>query len=491
LLFSSRRVSRERRAVLRTRRWAARLAAFTMLAAAGAAAAPPTPFVVNEYATGTQIQPAVCALSDGSFAVTWTSAFQDGFGLGVFGRVFDADAGASTSEFQINAFTTCYQFAPAVDVAGDGFVVTWQSGPAFSPCTQDGSGFGVFARVFDGTGTALTDELQVNTFTTYGQANPAVADVGDGFVVVWDSDLEDGDGTGVFARLFATNGTAAGTEFQVAETTLGDQYRPAVAALGDGGFHVVWLDSQGAGAVADVFGRRFGASGEALTSEALLSAPSPVLERARPLIVPSGDGATALWSARDAETRFDVVGVRINESGAVMGGELVANAYVTARQTLSSVVASGDGFIVAWNSLDQDGDSEGVFARRMGADARPIGPEFPVSAYTLGEQSDVAVAALTDGGFVAAWSSPEDASEYAVVAARFPAEHALAECGDADASGTITARDALLALRAATEIDTCTLGVCDVDGDGESTTTDALRILRAAVGLPAELDCPV
>src|SRR5262249_55964923 len=112
----------------------------------------PVSFPVNEYVTGTQLQPAVRAIADGSFVATWTSDFEDGFGLGIYGRVFDAQGSPSTSEFQINAFTTCYQFAPAVaDLAG-GFVVTWQSGPSFAPCTQDGSGFGVFARVFDAAG---------------------------------------------------------------------------------------------------------------------------------------------------------------------------------------------------------------------------------------------------------------------------------------------------------------------------------------------------
>jgi len=68
------------------------LLAVAGLATPSAAAAidPPAPFLVNEYVTGTQVQPAVCALSDGSFAVAWTSAFEDGFGLGVYARTFDA-----------------------------------------------------------------------------------------------------------------------------------------------------------------------------------------------------------------------------------------------------------------------------------------------------------------------------------------------------------------------------------------------------------------
>jgi hypothetical protein len=348
-----------------------------------------------------------------------------------------------------------------------------------------------FRRVFDAVGSPVTDELQVNVFTMYGQANPAVATAGDGFVVAWDSYREDGDGNGVFARLFAADGAATSSEFRVTGATVGDQYRPAVAVLGDGGFQVVWLDSQDAGSVAEVFGRRFDANGTAITSDVRLSAPGPAIERTRPLVVRTGDdGAAALWSAQDPESRFDVVGVRIDAAGTAVGDAFMVNTYTTGRQTLSSVSAAGDDFVVAWNSLDQDDDSEGIFARRMDAGARPAGPEFALSAYTIGEQSDAAVAAFADGGFVAAWSSPEDTSEYAIVAARFPLEHALAGCGDADAGGTLTARDALLALRTAVAADTCAPRTCDVDNDGEVTGADALAILRAAVGLSTSLACP-
>src|SRR5687768_8177476 len=46
----------------------------------------------------------------------------------------------------------------AVDHDGD-FVVAWTS------YGQDGSGGGIFARVFDRVGSPLTDEFQVNQFT--------------------------------------------------------------------------------------------------------------------------------------------------------------------------------------------------------------------------------------------------------------------------------------------------------------------------------------
>lgn len=62
-------------------------------------------------------------------------------------------------------------------------------------------------------------------------------------------------------------------------------------------------------------------------------------------------------------------------------------------------------------------------------------------------------------------------------------------CGDADASGKITAADALAALRTSVDADACPLARCDADGDGAIEASDALAILRAAVGLPQVLNC--
>jgi hypothetical protein len=456
--------------------------------AAGVAAldAPPDAFLVNEYATGTQIQPAVHALSDGGFVATWTSAFQDGFGLGVFGRVFDSRSAAVGSEFQVNSFTTCYQFGSTIMALDQGFVVAWQSGPSFAPCSQDGSGFGVFARVFDGAGAALTGDLQVNEFTAYGQANPAVARAGDGFVVVWDSAVQDGDGLGVVGRRFAADGSPAGTEFRVSVETAGDQYRPAVETLDDGGFTVVWLESRSAYA-ADVLGRQFDSAGVAAASEVRISeAPR---ERRRPLIVGDDGVHVALWSARSEQGPFDVFGATLGADGAPVSQTFALNTFTTGRQLLTAAAAGVSDFVVVWNSLGQDGDSDGVIGRRVGLDGRPNGPEFLVNAYSTGEQSDAAVAALDDGRFVVAWSSPQDASEYAIVAAVFDGAHALAECGDADSGGSVTARDGLLALLAATGAVGCPLRTCDVDADGMVTATDALRILRRALGAAEVLEC--
>ena len=62
-------------------------------------------------------------------------------------------------------------------------------------------------------------------------------------------------------------------------------------------------------------------------------------------------------------------------------------------------------------------------------------------------------------------------------------------CGDGDGNGTITAADALLALRKAVGAANCPVERCDTDASGSVTATDALRVLRAAIGISEMLTC--
>jgi hypothetical protein len=63
------------------------------------------------------------------------------------------------------------------------------------------------------------------------------------------------------------------------------------------------------------------------------------------------------------------------------------------------------------------------------------------------------------------------------------------DCGDPDASGSVTASDALTALKTAVGSAECAVCVCDVDSSGTIAASDAQRILKVAVGTVLELQC--
>ena len=86
------------------------------------------------------------------------------------------------TEFQVNTYTPDNQENPkvATDAAGD-YVVVWQSNG------QDGSGYGIYAQLYNkSVRRPQGSEFQVNTYTSDNQENPSVAmDSAGDFVVAW------------------------------------------------------------------------------------------------------------------------------------------------------------------------------------------------------------------------------------------------------------------------------------------------------------------
>ncbi|MBI3466909.1 MAG: hypothetical protein HY000_28175, partial [Planctomycetes bacterium] len=125
----------------------------------------------------------------------------------------------------------------AVDHDGD-FAVAWTS-----YYDQDGDGAGVFVRLFNRFGLPITDEIQVNQFTEGDQENAAVAMDGDGdFIVTWESQGQDpyDASAGIYARRFSAVGAPLGPEFRVHTNQVDSQVNPAVAMNHLGQFVISW-----------------------------------------------------------------------------------------------------------------------------------------------------------------------------------------------------------------------------------------------------------
>jgi hypothetical protein len=160
-------------------------------------------FRVNTYTTNEQAGANIGVCSDGSFVITWQSSGQDGSGYGVYAQRYSSGGAALGSEFKVNTYVSGSQQRPDIGVFSDnGFVITWLSSG------QDGSGYGVYAQRYNASGVALGSEFRVNTYTTGDQGSfyeaPRIDTFIDGgFLIAWESNGQDGSGYGVYARLFS------------------------------------------------------------------------------------------------------------------------------------------------------------------------------------------------------------------------------------------------------------------------------------------------
>jgi hypothetical protein len=209
-------------------------------------------FRVNSYTTQDQMVFFRAVASDpvGSFVVVWESFSQDGSNYGIFGQRFTAVGSPLGPEFRVNTHTADVQRYPSVAVDGSGnFVVVWES------FLQDGSLFGVFGQRFTSSGAPLGLEFRVNTLTAGSQAGASLGiDPSGNFVVVWRS--QDGSAYGSFGQRYSSSGAPLGPEFRVNTYTTGGNAGPAVAADPSGTFVVAWMSEQD-GSFYGVYGQRY------------------------------------------------------------------------------------------------------------------------------------------------------------------------------------------------------------------------------------------
>jgi len=360
-------------------------------------------FPVNSFTTSNQVGPAVAADGAGNFVVVWDGYLQDGSNYGQFGQRFNPAGSRVGSEFQVNTFTTARQKSSAVAADGAGnFVVVWESNG------QDGSSYGVFGQRYDSAGSRAGSEIQVNTYTTNAQRFPAVAaDSAGNFVVAWQSLLEDGSNSGVFGQRFNAAGGRVGNEFRVNTYTANEQRYPAVAAADSGSFVVVWESYGQDASVGGVFAQRYDAAGNPIGTEFRVNTYTPNDQR-YPAVAEDGAGRfVVVWQSYLQDgSNFGLFGRRYDSLGTALGSEFQVNTYTTSLQTRPAVAADGWGnFVVAWQSNGQDGSSWGAFSQRFNSAGSRVESEFRVNSATASYQTFPAVAADGSGNFVVAWQS--------------------------------------------------------------------------------------
>ena len=76
--------------------------------------------------------------------------------------------------------------------------------------------------------------------------------------------------------------------------------------------------------------------------------------------------------------------------------DTLVNTFTTSNQNNPAVAIDADGdFVVTWQSSDQDGDGNGIYAQRYNASGVAQGSEFRVNTVTASYQSNSAVAMTT------------------------------------------------------------------------------------------------
>ncbi|MCV6621535.1 MAG: Ig-like domain-containing protein [Cellvibrionaceae bacterium] len=328
-------------------------------------------FMVNSFKPGDQINSDVIGLNDGGFVITWQSRDQDGDLNGIYAQRYDADNNAVGPETQINVYTDSDQQRPAVsDLADGGYVITWMSHG------QDGSGEGIYMRLFNADGVAITGDVRVNDSTIDNQANPSITTLSDGrFIVSWDT-VNNAGQTQAMAKIYDAQGRSQSAEFTLSSDG-GAQSLSHVSATANGGFAVSWLEENDNETMVKV--QLFNSDGTPSLGNAIDVHSSISAGASKPEVAGLANGDIVVtWTSDDGE-QLGIFASRYNANGEVVYENKLINSEESGVQTEPHIVALNDGgYLITWGDLQTEEGRTSVWGQQFNADDSATGPAFEV-----------------------------------------------------------------------------------------------------------------
>ena len=245
------------------------------------------------------------------------------------------------------------------------------------------------------------DDFLLNNPTNTLEEQPAVTAAANGtdFLAAW---VTHAFNDSVRARIGDHSGQPSGSELDPSAGLTVFQQDPALATLHNGNYVVAFGDNDPA--TGGVRVRLLDSHGAALGNETLLSINNPNFGDLDPDVTVLNDGHfvvtwTRWWSATDTDIHFAM----FNENGTLQLSTSVNTAIDVAEMSSVTSLANG-GFVVAWQS--HTNANTGVYFRMYDASGVPTDgtPIAGVLIDHFGDNTDIQLAGLPDGGFVAVYT---------------------------------------------------------------------------------------
>ena len=351
-----------------------------------------TRFEISTQSGYSSVDPAICNLTDGRFVVVWIE--QDN----VYGQTYNLDFSKAGDTFKIND-NSGYLVTVSISASQDGgFVVVWGS--------TAGHRWNTEVQVFNSDLTRRGNVFLTDNYTVGYQRHPAVCSLPDGkFVIV--SDSSDGGNSNIRGHVFNSDNSSLGEEFRI-NTASNSQFVPSICTLADGRFVVVWESRGQDGSEYGVYGQAFNSDISRLGNEFRINSQTVGSQGAASVANLANGGVVVVWKGSQQDgSLWGVFGQVFNSDLSPTGGEFQVNTYIENSQTNPSVYGlSDDGFVVVWESYEQNGFSSAIYGQVYNSDATPRGRELLISSINIdGEQIQPFVCSLHNGKFIIVWKT--------------------------------------------------------------------------------------
>ncbi|HTL55241.1 MAG TPA: hypothetical protein VL361_06150 [Candidatus Limnocylindrales bacterium] len=242
------------------------------------------------------------------------------------------------------------------------------------------------------------------------QVHPHLSVAPTGGYLVWEDNITDGYGLGISAVRLDSSFSSAFAPFRVNVSAAGEQERPQVAMLANGGAAFVWQGGQRSSQ--HIYARFLSGANTWVGTNDLRVDSGAVQSQLNPVITSlAGGNVLVAWGSFNqaaADSLQDVYAQILSPTGSKVGGEFRINQFTSYNQRTPAVAGLSDGrFVVTWISEQQRADlAVNVYARVFNANGTPAGNEFLVDT-TTNVCANPSVAAGPAGTFVITWGQKD------------------------------------------------------------------------------------
>jgi len=330
-----------------------------------------------------QSSPAIAVDGSGNFVMVWTDDRNGQYNSDIYGQRYDSKGSPLGSNFKINVDTgSSIQYASAIDVDGSGnFVVVWQD--------KRNGNLDIYGQRYNSNGTTQSGNFKINDYNTGSstQWDPAIAvDSSGNFMVVWNDERNEGTGNpDVYGQRYNSNGAAQGGNFKINdETSIRDQYSPAIAVDGSGNFVVVWTDQRNSiFQEYDIYGQRFSSNGTLQSGNFRINDNQGNSSQYHPAISMDSSGHfVVMWTdERNGKHNDYIYGQLYGSNGEIIGTNYRVNNDTGEKQQKGIDVKLVNRRIYhTWTDSRVPGQGRDIFARIDLFNNPPIAPTLPSPA---------------------------------------------------------------------------------------------------------------
>ena len=300
---------------------------------------------------------------------------------------------------------------PQIAQLGDGYIVAWLSNHEVT----SGSGRAVYMQRYDGAGSPIEAETQVNAITN-GNELRAVLPLADGVMVIWSEPTSGSTEVLLRGQKILDDGSFSGGEIQIAVTDY--QMRDTFEALAGGGFvHVTRHQTSGQPGI-EIYSRIHDASGAPVGAEFMINPVAHDPHGAMSVASlsdggflvgynSSAPGGAIGFSPGSEIRRFDSNGTEV--------GVVVPHAWPDNLRSITEM--ANDRFVAVWQSTELNP----VFTAKV----------FTLAGTVVGQTFQIpssvppVITGLTDGGFVAVWHHNTGSGAGSILSAHYDGSGAL------------------------------------------------------------------